>query len=615
MWADFLAPRRKCNVEPAHRVLGVLSPLSGASSDEELEAAATIATRFAASACGKAFAADIKGGTSTLEDYRGSTSAEGFFWRRLVAGLKISARQVIGNARTRALVSAVMWVPRRGVAQAEGAGDVPSAGSDRRRRALARSKGPLQGLGERCCEEAGAGGAGGVGGRRVRVYLPIFVFGDGDPEVLPGFAEETTSACPGCINGVTTADYLDAAHIASASCGVRTTLMTNAVRAILATIPRKEHFFVAGSDDVSNITSFVPSELSDLLQVTPRLGHDLSDDFVNVAQAEGKLFKVSSRMNVMPDEHDFPISTSEDLANLFVEGYNTALCEALDGGRLYSRREMNGLGDLPGRNIGNDEDYLTMDVRILLYRLIDNIAAINSPDSYLAFKDPLPGSEEFNWTAQANFRTQLELAGLDDPDDGLNVGIRPYLFLVHDAARVYAAGIVSLSYDDETAVSNDDSLQAFALDLCSEDAGNIQGLCWGGGTAYGRGQGYPDEPPIASRQGLSELLGDAVSGIFLGHIIAHSRALVGNLFVPFSPLRVRPKFVPTPDSVCTAQDVVDTFGDHFDWVQQVLFLSKALAPAGGHDPLADEKNAPFDAFIDTLEGPLAAADAESGLGV
>ena len=234
-------------------------------------------------------------------------------------------------------------------------------------------------------------------------------------------------------------------------------------------------------------------------------------------------------------------------------------------------------------------------------------------------------SEEFNWTEQANFRTHLELAGLDDPDDGLNLGIRPHLFLMHDAARVYAEGVVSLSYDDDASVASDDSLQAFALDLCSEDAGNIQGLCWGGGIAYGRGQGYPDEPPIASRQQLSELLGDVLSGIFLGHNIAHSRALVGTLFVPFCPLSVRPNFVPTPDSVCTAQDVVDTFGDHFDWARQVLFFANVLSPAGGHvtqfrghyigDPLADEKNALFDTFIDTLEGPLTIADAELGLGV
>lgn len=74
------------------------------------------------------------------------------------------------------------------------------------------------------------------------------------------------------------------------------------------------------------------------------------------------------RMEAMPDEHDFPVSTSEELATLMTEGYNTTLSEALDGGRLYSRRELNGLGDLTGRNIGDDEDYLTMDVRLLLYR-------------------------------------------------------------------------------------------------------------------------------------------------------------------------------------------------------------------------------------------------------
>lgn len=62
------------------------------------------------------------------------------------------------------------------------------------------------------------------------VSFPIVAFGDGEPEILPGFAEEITSACPGCINGVTTAEYLDAAPIASASRIVRATLMTKAVR-------------------------------------------------------------------------------------------------------------------------------------------------------------------------------------------------------------------------------------------------------------------------------------------------------------------------------------------------------------------------------------------------
>lgn len=234
-------------------------------------------------------------------------------------------------------------------------------------------------------------------------------------------------------------------------------------------------------------------------------------------------------------------------------------------------------------------------------------------------------SESFNWTEQSNFRTHLELAGLDDVDDGLNLVTRPHLFLMHDAARAYAGGIVNLSYDDDTAVANDDSVQAFALDLCSEDAGNIQGLCWGGGTTYGRGQGYPDEPPIASRQALSELLGDALSGVFLSHNVAHSRALIGTLFIPFCPLSVRPNFVPAPDSVCTPQDVVDAFGDHFDWARQVLFFANVLSPAGGHvtqfrghydgAPLADEKNALFNEFIDTLQGALTASDAESGLGV
>ena len=73
-------------------------------------------------------------------------------------------------------------------------------------------------------------------------------------------------------------------------------------------------------------------------------------------------------MKTLPDEHEFPISTSEDLATLMIDAYNTTRDEALEEGRLYNRRELNGLGDLTGRNIGDDEDYLTMDARVLLYR-------------------------------------------------------------------------------------------------------------------------------------------------------------------------------------------------------------------------------------------------------
>ena len=62
------------------------------------------------------------------------------------------------------------------------------------------------------------------------VSVPILALGDGDPEILPGFAEEITSACSGCINGITTEEYLDAAPIASASRVLRATLMTKAVR-------------------------------------------------------------------------------------------------------------------------------------------------------------------------------------------------------------------------------------------------------------------------------------------------------------------------------------------------------------------------------------------------
>ena len=184
---------------------------------------------------------------------------------------------------------------------------------------------------------------------------------------------------------------------------------------------------------------------------------------------------------------------------------------------------------------------------------------------------------------------------------------------------------MDLSYADDAAVVNDGPLQAFVLDLCSEDAGNIQGLCWGGDTPYGLGQDYPDEPPIASRQALSKLLGDALSGVFLGNNLAHSRALVGGLFVPFAPTSVRPNFIPTPDSVCVDQDIVDTFGDHFDWARQIEYFADLLSPVGGHltqfrghysgAPLEQEKNTLFDTFVSSLEGSLRDFDDNSDLGL
>jgi len=234
-------------------------------------------------------------------------------------------------------------------------------------------------------------------------------------------------------------------------------------------------------------------------------------------------------------------------------------------------------------------------------------------------------SADFNWTEQASFRTRLEIAGLDDLDDGLRLDIRPHLLDLQDSARAYAAGIVDLSYDSDAAVAGDEDLQAFGLDLCSEDAGNIQGLCWGGDTLYGRGLGYPDEPPIASRQALSELLGDALSGVFLGHNLARSRALVGALFIPFAPTSVRPNFIPTLGSVCLQQDIMDTFGDHLDWARQVEYFANLFSPVGGHvtqfrghysgAPLSEEKNALFDTFLSSLEGSLVGFDDTSGLGV
>jgi len=69
-----------------------------------------------------------------------------------------------------------------------------------------------------------------------------------------------------------------------------------------------------------------------------------------------------------PDVDEFPISNSTSLALLLLDEYNNTLEAAVAGGRLYRNRGLPGLGDLPGHNIGHNEEYVTMDTRILLYR-------------------------------------------------------------------------------------------------------------------------------------------------------------------------------------------------------------------------------------------------------
>lgn len=73
-------------------------------------------------------------------------------------------------------------------------------------------------------------------------------------------------------------------------------------------------------------------------------------------------------LKTVPDVHEFPIATSTSLATLLLDEYNTTLEGAVADGRLYRNRGLAGLGDLSGHNIGNDETYVTMDARILLYR-------------------------------------------------------------------------------------------------------------------------------------------------------------------------------------------------------------------------------------------------------
>ena len=73
-------------------------------------------------------------------------------------------------------------------------------------------------------------------------------------------------------------------------------------------------------------------------------------------------------LKVMPDFEEFPISNSSSLETLLADGYNSSLDGALGGGRLYRNRALSGLSELPGNSIGGDEDYVTIDARLLLYR-------------------------------------------------------------------------------------------------------------------------------------------------------------------------------------------------------------------------------------------------------
>lgn len=238
--------------------------------------------------------------------------------------------------------------------------------------------------------------------------------------------------------------------------------------------------------------------------------------------------------------------------------------------------------------------------------------------------------EAFNWTETANLRTRLEVSGLHDLDDGLSLDLRPHMLVMHDAARAYAEGIVDMAFADDNAVAQDPELQAFVWDLCSEDGGNIQGLCWGG-NSEGRERNSA-ETPMPTKGALSGLLGDAVSGIFLIHAFVHSRAAHKLLFIPFGSTNMRPNFLPNPESVCTEQDFLDSFGDYEDWRRHTIFLLQVFNPVMGHlslfrghystavgggggtdDPLFAEKNALFDTFVDTIEGSLKSHDADSGL--
>lgn len=69
----------------------------------------------------------------------------------------------------------------------------------------------------------------GVGVIAFVIFFPVLAFRDGGKaETLPEFEEGITAACPGCINGLPTTEYLVTAPITTASRFIRQTIMEKA---------------------------------------------------------------------------------------------------------------------------------------------------------------------------------------------------------------------------------------------------------------------------------------------------------------------------------------------------------------------------------------------------
>ncbi|CAN0408245.1 unnamed protein product, partial [Ectocarpus sp. 12 AP-2014] len=123
-------------------------------------------------------------------------------------------------------------------------------------------------------------------------------------------------------------------------------------------------------------SSFNPREVSDFLDITPRIGFDFSELTGLGNDAQGLLLRaVFTTGNVlfysvktMPDQNEFPITPSTSLAVRLADTYNTTLEEALADGRLYRNRFLEALDNLPDSSLGGNEDYVMMNVRTLLYR-------------------------------------------------------------------------------------------------------------------------------------------------------------------------------------------------------------------------------------------------------
>ncbi|CAM9750666.1 unnamed protein product [Ectocarpus sp. 12 AP-2014] len=218
----------------------------------------------------------------------------------------------------------------------------------------------------------------GVAVTAISVMIPVVVLDTASTSAVNGFGFEPSlsTICPTCINGVVPPEELTLTSPSTVGFLLRTMFAIQATRATLLTIPRADHLYVPGSTVIANTSSFNPREVTDFLDITPRIGFDFSELTGLGNDAQGLLLRaVFTTGNVlfynvktMPDQNEFPVTPSTSLA-VHLEGtYNTTLEEALADGRLYRNRFLEALDSLPDSSLGGNEDYVMMNVRTLLYR-------------------------------------------------------------------------------------------------------------------------------------------------------------------------------------------------------------------------------------------------------